>query len=425
MSRSLLKILLVCAILLIGWPDLIWAQTPTDSSWVAQRPRRLGYRSTGETVLAAPGMLVYAPIHGVFYVMGGVASMIWEDRIIAKFQSWFTTEDGRTGVRFLSNTTSGSGLRFFHNKGLLNGDLSFTTQYGVALRQDHLLTFTWPHGRLLPGTFLFAGQFRTRTVEKFYGIGHNTSVSAKTDYLQEDGAIRFAYEHPVGRKVRFGTDVNYHTVDIRGGEDDGLPNTNAVFTRAQASGLGNRAHFIELGASAFLQMVDRPGSPTRGNLTLLRFGYNQSIDDDDFSHITMGFVTEQFLELFYRRVISLRVGTDWRAAPIGSNTVPFYSLASLGGEQVLRGYERDRFRDRGTVFSTLTYRFPIVSTLDGFLFYERGRTFNHPDDFMFAGWKDSAGGGIRVWSMGGVLFDLLVARSDEKIRVIFGFNTQF
>ena len=370
-------------------------------------------------------MLVYLPIHGVFFVMEGTANAIWEKRVIARFQSWFTSEDGRTGVRLLASTSKGAGFRLFRNRSFFDGDLSFTTQYGVRLRQDHLLTLTWPKNRLLTGHLLFAGQFRTRTVEKFYGAGHNTPITARTDYLQEDGSVRFAYEHPVSDRIAVGTDFGYHTVDIRDGEDDGLPNTNSVFTPGTLPGLDNRANFMEAGISARFQLVDVPGSPTRGHLSLLRFGCSQSVDDEDLSHFSITAVTEQFFELFYRRTISVRIGTDWRAAPIGTNQAPFYNLASLGSEEVLRGYERGRFRDRGVVFTALTHKFPIWMFWDGFLFYERGRTFNHPDDFTFTDWIGSMGGGIRVWAQGGKLFDLLVARSEEKTRIIFSFGTEF
>lgn len=105
--------------------------------------------------------------------------------------------------------------------------------------------------------------------------------------------------------------------------------------------------------------------------------------------------------------------------------VPFYDLASLGGSESLRGYRRGRFRDRGAVFATATYKYPVWKLLDGELFYETGRTFHRPGDFTFAGWKSSFGAGLRVWVPDGLVFEQLVARSPEETRLLFNFKTAF
>lgn len=415
------------SLVLTVWPStlsLAHESTKSDSSRAVPRRRIIAHRSTGEEVAAFPGMLVYLPIHGAFLALEYGVSAIWEDRIFDRYKAWLTTTDGRAGVRPLANSTSGAGIRFFHRDMMLKGDARLLARWGGWPRQDYLFTLSWPDGRLVPGSLTFAGQYRNRPKELFYGIGPNVLKSSANDFLQEDILVQFIYRQRSSRVVAVGVDANYHSVDIRSGQNPALPNTDSLFTEKTLTGLANRGDFAEGAVFLRVQFLDHPGYPTRGNLSFFRLGYNRSVDDDAFSNLRLTAISEQFLELFYDRVVSLRLGTDW-TVPVGDSGVPFYGLASIGGEELLRGFPRGRFRDRGVVFATATYKFPIWRVLNGFIFYETGRPFHHPRDFSFRDWKDSLGGGLRVWDQNGPVFEVLVARSSEQLRLIFNFNTGF
>mgnify|MGYP002152417896 FL=1 len=111
--------------------------------------------------------------------------------------------------------------------------------------------------------------------------------------------------------------------------------------------------------------------------------------------------------------------------PGWSNAVPFYDLASVGGELFVRGFQRGRFRDRGSAFTTVTYRFPVARFLDASLLYETGRTFHRLDDISHRDWHPAFGGGFRTWVPRGIVFELNVIRSSEEARVHFSFDTVF
>ena len=105
--------------------------------------------------------------------------------------------------------------------------------------------------------------------------------------------------------------------------------------------------------------------------------------------------------------------------------MPFYDLASVGGELFVRGFQRGRFRDRGAAFTTVTYRFPVARFLNASLFYETGRTFHHPGDISLGNWHPSFGAGARAWVPRGIVFELNFIRSSEEARVLFSFDTVF
>jgi outer membrane protein assembly factor BamA len=171
------------------------------------------------------------------------------------------------------------------------------------------------------------------------------------------------------------------------------------------------------------EVVDVPGSPTRGNRTRVTLAYHRALDEK-FSHLGFSAVSEQFVELFDRRTASVRLGMIWRHAP-GDDRVPFYNLAYLGGIENIRGYTRGRFRDRGALSGGITYKYPIWRVVDGTLFYESGRTFHALDEIAFDHWASSVGFGLRVWVPDGLVFEQLVARSDEELRLLVNFKTVF
>ena len=416
----ILYAILIC-LLLFGSAS---AETDTMSDSTKSAPSKVHHRSTEETLLALPGMIVYLPFHLFFGTVEYTAKAIYDERVLDRFKALLTTADGRIGIRPLSGTADGTGLRVFYKDFIFHSDASHTSSFGMSAqqRQHHIFTLSWPQGRALPGDFIFEAGFQKEPTEPFYGIGHHTVVTDETNFLQEKISARLAYQHPLGHAFGFDTEVNYRAVDIREGKSDDAPTTQSQYTLQELHGLDEQVHYIESATSLLARFVDVPGSPTRGNLSRLRFVY--TLGDDEFSHVSMLAVTEQFFELFYRRTLSFRAGTEWRSAP-GTDKIPFYNLASLGGNVLLRGYPRGRFRDRGTAFATATYKFPVWELLEGALFYEAGRTFQEINDLTFSDWKSAYGGGLRIWVPDGLVFEQVIARSSEGTRLIFNFKTLF
>ena len=121
---------------------------------------------------------------------------------------------------------------------------------------------------------------------------------------------------------------------------------------------------------------------------------------------------------------------------LGSAAIPFTELATLGGKEMLRGFNEGRYRGASAAVTTLQYTYPIWVALDGMLFVEAGNVFDSGlrgfDPAAFAG---SFGGGIRTNSDRDVALQLLVAagtsRFDagplevENVRVVIGTVTGF
>jgi hypothetical protein len=420
--RRFLVLTLAVAANFVGLASDGHTQTETTGPDTTQPfPDRVRYRSTAETIAALPGEIVYLPIGLTGYALRQGASLLYEKRVLRRLKGYLTFMDGRVGVRPLASSSLGSGGRVFFKDLLGEGDADFTSTIGASAsqRRHHLLTFKWPNG------LTFAAQFLRDPKRDFNGIGTASRAADKTSFKQEDTSVQLGYGWSLGKRFKLDTQLQYRMTKIGAGTSSSAPNLVQSPLATRLTGLdSDRARTVVVDLALRYANVDVPGSPTAGNRTLVRLGYNQAVDGDDISYLSAALVSEQFFELFYRRLLSVRAGTDWRHAP-GDNKIPFYDLTALGGVESLRGYRYGRFRDKGVVFGALTYRFPIWRIVEGTLFYEVGRTLHAPDDLSLDDWQDTQGGSLRLWLPKALVGELLLARSSEQRRLLFNFKTDF
>jgi hypothetical protein len=397
----------------------LYADTQVLSDSTSAFSPRVPHRSRLEEATAIPGRIVYLPIQITGYGARRLATAMWEQRLLDRMKAYLTFADGRVGVRPMASTLRGGGARVFYNDLVGGADAEVTSSLGASTkkRQHHLLTLAISSGAVV------SARYASEPNESFHGIGQATDDADRTVFQQRDFHLQVSQAQQTRGRIKFSWEADYHSRDVGPGETDLYPST-IVRHATELPGLDNRAHFVEAGVQVKGVFVDVPGSPTRGNRTRLKLAYSQSVDEDDFSHIKAGFLTEQFLELFHRRTLALELGSDWRYAPFG-NEVPFYDLASLGGTEALSGFKRGRFRDRGLTYAIGRYKFPVWRLIEGTVFYEAGRTFHTLGDVTLADWERSYGGGLRVWVPEGVVFEFAVAHSVELTRMLFNFNTTF
>lgn len=121
-------------------------------------------------------------------------------------------------------------------------------------------------------------------------------------------------------------------------------------------------------------------APSTGWRTLAFGGPAWGIDGDRTNYLRYGLEARRYFDLYAGdRVLMLRGYAEGVTAVGPGGYVPFTDLPRLGGPQQLRGYTRDRFRDRLAVLGTVEYRYPIWNELSGFLFVDVGRVLAGAD----------------------------------------------
>jgi len=96
------------------------------------------------------------------------------------------------------------------------------------------------------------------------------------------------------------------------------------------------------------------------------------------------------------RVLTLRViAQEVRGE---TDEIPFVDLPRLGGPILLRGYERDRFRDRAMALGSAEYLWDLGRGWAAFAFSDAGRVYPSLADFTFEDLRVGFGGGLEFHS---------------------------
>jgi hypothetical protein len=91
--------------------------------------------------------------------------------------------------------------------------------------------------------------------------------------------------------------------------------------------------------------------------------------------------------------------------------VPFTELPSLGGNQLLRGYDTDRFRDRVAAVAQGSYLWALGHNVATRLFVDAGRVYSGLDDLTLDDLRVGFGGAIEGYTEVGLVVRLELATS--------------
>ena len=110
----------------------------------------------------------------------------------------------------------------------------------------------------------------------------------------------------------------------------------------------------------------------------------------DFNFTALLFDLRKYFSINSDQVIALQLYGNFLM-----NNPPFYQLAQLGGELLLRGYYKGRFRDKFYLASQIVYRIPVWWKFGIVTFVGIGDVTNSFSNFALNRLKYSYGAGLR------------------------------
>lgn len=220
--------------------------------------------------------------------------------------------------------------------------------------------------------------------DKFFGIGRNTPDSLEENYVSKDISLLFQRQRVMFDVMMIGIQGQwsyYQTSDFKtGGEliNKTITGAKPYFT----SGLGflltwdNRDNFFY---------------PTNGEFYKLSIMVNSKIFGSQlkFSRVTLDL--RNYYPIKAGHLISVQVYSD-----VTWGDTPFQLLPSMGGNEILRGYYKGRYRDNVLFTGQIEYRFPIYKWLKGSMFGSAGDVADEVDDLVLKDFKYSYGFGLRA-----------------------------
>ena len=104
-------------------------------------------------------------------------------------------------------------------------------------------------------------------------------------------------------------------------------------------------------------------------------------------------------------------------------TMPFYLMPTLGGNDTLRGFREYRFRGPHAILGQAEYRWEIWSGLEGALFCDAGKVANTRSDLGFKDLETDYGFGFRFNTDNAVVFRVdagFGSRDGKHLYIVFG-----
>jgi outer membrane translocation and assembly module TamA len=147
-------------------------------------------------------------------------------------------------------------------------------------------------------------------------------------------------------------------------------------------------------------------------------GGARELDGAKVRYLAAGAGLVRFLDLFAGdRVLVLASRID---VVLGARErIPYVDLPALGGLLGLRGYPRDRFRDRGAATATVEYRYGVTPSVTARTFVDVGQTFDPVDDPSLDELRTGFGGGLLLHTRSALVGGFDVAGSaDGDLMVV-------
>jgi hypothetical protein len=288
-------------------------------------------------------------------------------------------------VTYSSDTGIGGGmaiLKAYHTEqpriSTLRGEVRYTEkkQFVSYFGLDHY--FKKNRDRIL-----FTVKY-ARFPSLFYGIGNETSNTRPEDYSPEYVRALMFYERSIPSQIRIQCGFYLHNQSLISAEPGG---------RLQSPGIAWSGGRFDAGP-VFAILRD-----TRDNIMAARSGSLVKVEYRDMMFQNRGNSFSSVrgdIRAFFSPFSDVVLGSMGSFETIHGDA-PFYLLSGLGGDELLRGYEFERFRDRNMLLLQQDLRFPVAGPFGGALFAAAGRVAPRFGDLFDGKYHAAYGGGLRYY----------------------------
>lgn len=232
--------------------------------------------------------------------------------------------------------------------------------------------------------FLFKGEFRYRNFpDRFYGLGNNSIEDNLEFYSYDLFHFKFLAMHQIKNKFFIGFDAQYASEFNFKRSAGGILDNQTIIGYDGGVGTG-------LGLVATYDTRDNVVNAYSGVLFEMSSYFNQTVFGGDFNFTNINFTFNKYWELKKDHVVAVNLSSIFNFGG-----VPFLEMATVGGDDLIRGYANNRFRDNNFIGGQIEYRFPVYNRFGMVVFTGVGDVFSEFSDLKLNLLKFSVGTGIR------------------------------
>ncbi len=279
---------------------------------------------------------------------------------------------------------------------------------------ERKLKFRYRDPGFIEGLFFvdIGAQFFKNATKRFFGLGQGTPESNESNYTGREIQVHWKFGIHLNDVTRLSVNQRFRDVEIQPGGVDNEPYAKDRFSNtAGIDGATVLAHRLVFQYDSRDNLI----TPTAGT-QFEGFGeLAQNFDRrriDDQLYFRYGLDARRFFPSPSKRYIFLIRG---RLELSFGDGIPFFEQSSLGGENNLRGFGRDRFIDKHMVAVNAEERihmfkvnlFNVNVEFEVTPFVDMGRTYRNFSFRQFNDWEITPGVGFR-----GIVRPNLVSRVD-------------
>jgi hypothetical protein len=380
----------------------------------------------GERLRVVPRALLFAPRLAIEVAGAPLRGGLYAyDRyeVNARARDIFWNDTGTVGLYpvFDLQTDYGltAGARFIHRD--LFGErekLSLRASWGGIYNQQYTGSLS-SGDRLGPLHLEGKAEYEIDPRERFFGIGNGDpieSVPAPIDPYRDPAALDSRFRQRVARgigrarlRIVGPLSIRYTAAALRKRFERSSPGdipqgtdiaehyqTDALPAFEQGTSYGY--HELELRYDSRRADTWEPASvPSTGWLVAVYGGVARGFAGAPTRYHLFGGDLQRFIRLGANpRVLILRLRAEEVRGE--SDEIPFVDLPRLGGPILLRGYDRDRFRDRAMALGSAEYLFDLGRNWAAYLFTDAGRVYPTLEDARLEDIRVGYGGGFQYFT---------------------------
>jgi hypothetical protein len=248
----------------------------------------------------------------------------------------------------------------------------------------------------ITGKFLFA-----KFPDYFYGIGNETLQDSEEQFNANNFTFRTHVMREIVQNFYAGLIYNFNFIGNIDAEDGGILDTQEII--GQDGGISSG-----IGLIAQWDTRDFNLNCTKGLFFEIATRHFRNYLGSDFDFNIIELEAMKFFTLFPRQVLGLQF-----IGRFSNSEVPFHQLSLLGGDRMMRGYYRGRYRDKVLYAFQAEYRWQFYRRFGVVFFGGLGDVSDEFYSFDFSEIKPSYGIGLRY---------MILPERRVNLRLDFGFG---
>ena len=217
-----------------------------------------------------------------------------------------------------------------------------------------------------------------------WAIGNDAPEASEEWYREDRLRWQARIDHEVDGPLRIEATLEAIYMQLAELEAGGLLEREAL-----PGARGGRS--IGLGPGLLWDSRDHLLTPREGALYELSLNLFGSPVGSEYGFGELLFDLRQYVALWSQHVLAVQLFAQFQAG-----SLPFYKLAQLGGQELLRGYFEGRYRDKALLALQLEYRLPLFWRFSAVAHAALGQVAHHPWRLFARIPKWSLGPGARI-----------------------------